>query len=67
MSIAVKLSSLVDKTSGANLQAEGHVDVPTQSATDPWEPEEEDSSPTTQCLGLWPGGCHPVALMQNIV
>ena len=45
MSMAAKSSDLVDKTSGANLQTEGHVDVPTQSAMDPQEPEEEDSSP----------------------
>ena len=42
---AAKLRDLVDKTSGANLQTEGHADVPTQSAKDPWEPEEEDSFP----------------------
>ena len=45
MSMAAKSSELVDKTSGANLQAEDHVDVPTQSVKDPWEPEEGDSSP----------------------
>ena len=44
--MAAKLSDLVDKTSGANLQTDGHVDVPTQSAKDPWEAEEEDSSPS---------------------
>ena len=63
MSMAVKLNDLVDWTSGANLQTEGHVDVPTQSAKDPWEPEEEDSSPTTHHLGLWPRGHCPVALI----
>ena len=41
-----KLNVLVDKTSGANLQADGHVEVPTQSVKDLWEPEEEDSSPS---------------------
>ena len=46
MSMAAKLSDLVDKTSGANLQADGHAEVPTQSAKDLQEPEEEDSSPT---------------------
>ena len=25
---------------------DGHVDVPTQSMKDPWEPEAEDSSPS---------------------
>ena len=46
MSMAAKLSDLVDKMSGANLQADGQAEVPTQSATDLWEPEEEDSSPS---------------------
>ena len=45
MSMAAKLSDLVDKTSGANLQADGHMEVPTHSAKDLQEPEEEDSSP----------------------
>ena len=48
MSMATKLSNLVDKTSGANLQADGNVEVPTQGVKDQWELEEEDSSPT--CL-----------------
>ena len=46
VSMAAKLSDLVDKTSRANLQADGHVEVPTKSAKDLWEPEEEDSSPS---------------------
>ena len=46
--MAAKLSDLVDKTSGVNLQADGHVEVPTQGVKDQWEPEGEDSSPT--CL-----------------
>ena len=44
MSMAAKLSDLVDETSGANLQTEGHTDVPLQSAKDLWEPEASDSS-----------------------
>ena len=51
MSMAAKSSDLVDKMSGANLQADGYVEVPTQSAKDLWEPEEEDSSPS--CLPSW--------------
>ena len=51
MSMAAKLSDLVDKTSGANLQVDGHAEVPTQGAKDPWEPEEENSSPS--CLPSW--------------
>ena len=46
MSLAAKLSDLVDKMSGANLQADGQVEVPTQSVKDLWELEEEDSSPS---------------------
>ena len=41
-----KLSDLVDETSGANLQMEGHADVPTQSAKDLWEPEALASPPS---------------------
>ena len=46
MSMAAKSSDLVDKTSGANLKVDGHVEVPTQGAKDLWELEEEDSSPS---------------------
>ena len=46
MSMAAKLSDLVDKMSEANLQADGQVEVPTQGTKDPWETEEEDSSPS---------------------
>ena len=45
-SMAAKSSDLVDEMSGANLQADGHAEVPTLGAKDSWEPEEEDSSPT---------------------
>ena len=34
MSMAAKLSDLVDETSGANLQMEGHVEVLTQGLKD---------------------------------
>ena len=44
--MAAKLSDLVDKMSGANLQMDGHTNVPTQTAKDPWELEEEDNSPS---------------------
>ena len=44
--MAAKWSNLVDKMSGANLQANGHVEVHTQIAKDLWELEEEDSSPS---------------------
>ena len=34
MSMAAKLSNLVDETSGANFQVDGHAEVPTQSVKD---------------------------------
>ena len=46
LSMAVKLSDLVDKTSEANLQMDGQVEVPTQGAKDLRETKEEDSSPS---------------------
>ena len=46
MSMTAKLSDLVDEMSGANLQMEGHADVPPQSAKDLWESEALDSSPS---------------------
>ena len=46
MSMAAKSSDLVDKMSGANLQVDGHAEVPTQGAKDLWELEAEDSSPS---------------------
>ena len=61
--MAAKSSDLANKTSGANLQMDGYAEVPTQIAKDPHEPEEEDSSPPTCHLGLWPRGHCPVALI----
>ena len=46
MSMAAKSSGLLDETSGANLQMEGHMDMPPQSAKDIWEPKASDSSPS---------------------
>ena len=51
MSMAAKSSDLVDKMSRANLQMEGHVDMPSQSAKDIWESEALGSSPS--CLPSW--------------
>ena len=51
MSVAAKLSDLVDEMSRVNLQTEGHMDMPPQSAKDLWEPEALDSSPS--CLLSW--------------
>ena len=44
--MAAKSSNLVDETSGANFQTEGHMHVPTQSAKDLQEPEAVNSSPS---------------------
>ena len=46
MSMAAKLSELVDETSGTNLQMEGHADMPSQNAKDLWQLEALDSSPS---------------------
>ena len=51
MSMAAKSSDLVDETSGANLQMEGHTDVPPKSAKDLQESEALDSS--LSCLPSW--------------
>ena len=51
LSMAAKSNGLIDKMFGANLQMDGHADVPTQSAKDLQEPEEEDSSPS--CSPSW--------------
>ena len=51
MSMAAKSSDLEDRTSGANLQMEGHADVPSQSAKDPRESEALGSSPSQ--LASW--------------
>ena len=61
--MAAKLSDLVDEMSGANLQAEGHVDVPPQSAKDLWEPETLDSSPS--CLPSWSPARRPPSSCPN--
>ena len=45
-SMAAKLRDLGDRISGANLQMEGHMDVPSQSAEDQWELEASGSSPS---------------------
>ena len=64
MSMAAKLSDLVDKMSGANLQADGHMEVPTQSVKDPQEPEEEDSSPS--CSLSWSPARRPLSGCPNM-
>ena len=49
--MAAKASDLVDKTSEANLQADGQMEKPAQGAADLQEMEEEDSSP--HCSPVW--------------
>ena len=44
--MAAKSSNLVNEMSGANLQMEGHADMPPQGAKDLWELEVPDSSPS---------------------
>ena len=42
--MAAKSSDLGEKTSEANLQADGQVEKPAPGAADQWEMEEEDGS-----------------------
>ena len=49
--MAAKSSDLADEMSGANLQKEGHADVPAQSAKDLWELEASDSP--LSCSPSW--------------
>ena len=44
--MAAKSSNLVDEMFEANLQMEGHMDVPSQGVRDLWEPEVLDGSPS---------------------
>ena len=64
MSMAAKLSDLADKISGANLQADGQMEVPTQGVKDLQEPEEEDSSPSH--LLLWSPAQRPPSGHPNV-
>ena len=64
MCMAAKSIDLVDKMSGANLQADGHMEVPTQRAKGLWEPEEEDSSPS--CLPSWSPAQRPLSGHPNM-
>ena len=59
--MGAKSRNLGDRTSGASLRREGHVDMPSQSAEDQQELEASDSS--LFCLPSWsparrlPSGC----------
>ena len=63
MSMAAKLSDLADKMSGANLQADGQTEVPTQGMKDLWGLEEEDSSPS--CSPSWSPAKRPLSSHPN--
>ena len=57
MSMAAKLSDLGDRMSGANLQMEGYMHMPSQSAEDQQESEALGSSPST--LPSWSSARRP--------
>ena len=63
MCMAAKLRGLVDKMSGANLQMEGHADMPSQSAKDLWESEALVSSPSH--LPSWSPARRPLSSCPN--
>ena len=63
MSMAAKSNDLVDKTSGANLQMEGHMDMPSQSTKDLWELEALGSSPSH--LPSWSPARRPLSSCPN--
>ena len=64
MSMAAKMSELGNRMSGANLQMEGHADVPSQSAKDLQESEVLGSSPS--CLPSWSLARRPPSSCPNI-
>ena len=63
MSMAAKSSDLGDRTSGANLHMEGHVDVLSQSAKDLWESGALGSSPSH--LPSWSLARRPLSSCPN--
>ena len=67
MSMAAKLSDLVDKMPGANLQGDGQVEVPTQGAKDLWGKRKQIVPLPTHHHGPVPGGHHQATPMQHIV
>ena len=62
--MAAKLCDLADKTSGANLQADGQMEVPIQDAKDLQETEEEDSSPPHSLS--WSPAQRPLSSSPNV-
>ena len=63
MSMAAKLSYLLDETSGVNLLMEGHMDMPSQSAKDVQDPEALDSFPS--CSLSWSLARRPLSTCPN--
>ena len=63
MSMAAKSSDLEDRMSGANLQMEGHADMPSQSAKDPRESGALGSSPSH--LPPWSPAKRPLSNCPN--
>ena len=62
VSMATRSSDLEDQLSGANLQMEGHTDMPSQSQKDPEETGVLGSSPS--CLPSWsPARRLPLAVL----
>ena len=57
--MATKSSDIEDRTSGANLQIEGHMDVPSKSTKDPGESGALGSSPS--CLPSWSPAGRPLS------
>ena len=62
--MAAKSSDLVDEIPGANLQANGQVEVPTKGTKDLWGSEEADSSPS--CLPSWSPAWRPPSGHPNV-
>ena len=64
MSMGAKSNDLGDRMSGASLQMEGHMDVPSQSAKDLQESEALGSSPSH--LPSWSPARRPPSSNPNI-
>ena len=62
--MAAQLSDLGNRMSGDNPQMEGHADVPSQSAKDPWESEALSSSPSQ--LPSWSLAQRPLSNCPNM-
>ena len=67
VSMAAKLSDLVDETFRANLQTEGHADMPAKMQRTYESQKHQIVLPPTCCLGPQPEGHCPATLIQDIV